>query len=53
VPECAGKREVCSLRWLVTSERSALMQHPPPKLYYMCKRGQVDMRTRIRGNKGY
>ncbi|GBG76829.1 hypothetical protein CBR_g23045 [Chara braunii] len=22
-------------------------------MYYKCKRGQVDMRTRIRGNKGY
>jgi hypothetical protein len=24
-----------------------------PQLYFQCKRGMVDMRTRIRGNKGY
>ena len=27
--------------------------HKFREAYFLCKRGQLDMRTRIRGNKGY
>jgi hypothetical protein len=33
--------------------RSLPLLAPPAQLYFQCKRGMVDMRTRIRGNKGY
>lgn len=42
--------------------KECIGEHPPNvaaecvglrETYFRCKRGQVDMRTRIRGNKGY
>ncbi|CAA7406796.1 unnamed protein product [Spirodela intermedia] len=41
--ECAGEKVP-----LITSECVGLRE-----TYFNCKRGQVDMRARIRGNKGY
>ncbi|GLJ22480.1 hypothetical protein SUGI_0423250 [Cryptomeria japonica] len=41
--ECAGEKDPA-----IPSECVGLRE-----TYFNCKRGQVDMRTRIRGNKGY
>ncbi|KAL0538532.1 hypothetical protein IC582_022679 [Cucumis melo] len=41
--ECAGEKSPC-----IPSECVGLRE-----TYFNCKRGQVDMRARIRGNKGY
>lgn len=41
--ECVGEKSPC-----ISSECVGLRE-----TYYNCKRGQVDMRARIRGNKGY
>ncbi|KAJ8635323.1 hypothetical protein MRB53_009590 [Persea americana] len=41
--ECAGEKSPC-----ISSECVGLRE-----TYFNCKRGQVDMRARIRGNKGY
>ncbi|KAM0967877.1 hypothetical protein ACFX2A_016604 [Malus domestica] len=41
--ECAGEKSP-----LISSECIGLMEK-----YFNCKRGRVDMRARIRGNKGY
>ena len=49
VPECATKRDVRELLSRVDAPLTPLAS----QLYFICKRGQVDMRNRIRGNKGY
>ena len=36
-----------------TTTATAAARRAAAQLYYFCKRGQVDMRTRIRGNPGY
>lgn len=41
--DCAGEKSPC-----ISSECVGLRE-----TYFNCKRGQVDMRARIRGNKGY
>jgi len=51
IKECAALREV-SLR-LPDSAVTPPHKTTLPQLYARCKRGAVDMRTRIRGNKGY
>jgi hypothetical protein len=50
----AGARMVHAVAgWARPSDRAAAAPPPPRQLYFQCKRGMVDMRTRIRGNKGY
>lgn len=49
VPQCATKREARTL----SSPQPLAPLTPLSQLYFICKRGQVDMRNRIRGNKGY
>uniref|UniRef100_A0A7N0UD08 Cytochrome c oxidase assembly factor 5 n=1 Tax=Kalanchoe fedtschenkoi TaxID=63787 RepID=A0A7N0UD08_KALFE len=41
--DCAGEKVPC-----ISSECVGLRE-----TYFNCKRGQLDMRARIRGNKGY
>ncbi|ESQ35762.1 hypothetical protein EUTSA_v10009851mg, partial [Eutrema salsugineum] len=43
IRDCAGEKSPC-----IPSECVGLRE-----TYFNCKRGQVDMRARIRGNKGY
>ena len=66
VPECAKYREARA-RAAASPRQGLRARTPVPvvarpsrarpvaalQLFVQCKRGQVDMRTRIRGNKGY
>ena len=58
-PENGRDLEFCVTALLSSSESDATTKHgldecmTKKQLYLKCKRGQMDMRTRIRGNKGY
>ena len=65
VPECKVKREVNFgflsklyqqkhigvIKTFIKHRVSMLLTHP--QSYFACKRGMVDMRSRIQGNKGF
>ena len=58
-PENGRDLKFCVTALLSSSESDATTKHgldecmTKKQLYLKCKRGQMDMRTRIRGNKGY
>ena len=59
LPENGRDLKFCVTALLSSSESDATTKHgldecmTKKQLYLKCKRGQMDMRTRIRGNKGY
>jgi hypothetical protein len=51
---CAARRLALFARVsLCRSARAHARAPTATQLFVQCKRGQLDMRTRIRGNKGY
>lgn len=50
---CVAARGPGSLKACATDGAAVPECAQARELVYVCKRGQLDMRTRIRGNKGY